>query len=189
MVKHGVYIKEHKKFNHKTIYYNGHIMTTYSRIPKSISFKSKMVNDENQHFCGGWAWDNTTDEDLIQRIVNKLKPFGVMFFNLPDQQQFMRIINIGLRPDILLHLKPMLSKSCQLMVCQEGIMGELFNLQALQNDYADNGIKINIKSIANKELKNYFHGWDVEDVQPWETGLILGYPVENTISLYLEGRV
>ena len=35
-------------------------------------------------------------------------------------------------------------------------------------------------------LTTFFEGWDSPPLPLWLTGLILGYPVENTISLYLE---
>lgn len=62
--KHGVFVKEGRTFNIKTIYNKGHVMVIYRYIPKKIYFKSPMVNDFNQHLCGGWfmAEMNTMSE-------------------------------------------------------------------------------------------------------------------------------
>ena len=55
-MKHGIHIKKHKHWNTKTIYNNGHVMRIYRRQPKMIRFRSPMVNDFNQHLCGGWSY-------------------------------------------------------------------------------------------------------------------------------------
>ena len=43
-----------------------------------------------------------------------------------------------------------------------------------------------IRAFADRKLSSFFDGWDSPPLPLWLTGLILGYPVENTISLYLE---
>jgi len=66
-------------------------------------------------------------------------------------------------------------------------LGELFDSDSLITDYKKSGIHINPD--RNKEIAYYFENdcWDGQDdnsTELWETGLILGYPIENTISLY-----
>jgi len=51
----GVLVREHNHWNTKTVYNNGHVMRIYRRQPKAIRFRSPMVNDFNQHLCGGWS--------------------------------------------------------------------------------------------------------------------------------------
>jgi hypothetical protein len=71
----------------------------------------------------------------------------------------------------------------------------LFDLDALARDYVENGIftpeemAAQIARYGPHDLIDFAEGWDVEDVPAWVTGLILGYPVENTISLYRMGNL
>lgn len=199
----NIQIKEFKKYNHKKIVVNDHVMTTYMKVPKIIQFKNSMVNDMNQNLCGGWGiFESGNEEDLfiLSRIANKEKSFGSVYVwrNQPDKMaQYIEIVEKYNLPYFLNQRIPFFYEgkeyemSDELLVCQSGIMSDLFDLDTLQNDYFNNGIYIEIEEVRNKELKEYFNGWDryKNNVQPWETGLILGYPVENTISLYLEGRV
>ena len=67
-------------------------------------------------------------------------------------------------------------------------MKDLFVLKTLKEDYRNNGINIDVDKIKNKNLSDYLY-YDIEDNELWETGLILGYPIENTISLYYEKKV
>ena len=76
-------------------------------------------------------------------------------------------------------------------IATKGKLKELFDLELLKKDYADNYITIDISGVAEKSLSDYFDDWDAQDdfskIKTWETGLILGYPVENTISIYKYG--
>jgi hypothetical protein len=187
--------KEFKKYNHKTIYIGKFSMTTYMQVPKSIQFDNVMVNDMNQNLCGGWSiFENGFDEDkfLLSRVINKEKPFGVISYwkeHIDEINNCVEIIKNNNLPYELISRPD--EKLNHIYVCQNGIMCDLFDLDCLFEDYFENDIYINIEKVRNKELKEYFNGWDryKNGVQPWGTGLILGYPIENTISLYLEGRV
>ena len=53
MKKHGIIITKHKNFQTKYIYNNGYLMNKYLKQPFEIKFKNNMVNDHNQHLCGG----------------------------------------------------------------------------------------------------------------------------------------
>lgn len=191
-----IVIKEFKKHNHKQVVVNNRVMMTYTKVPKLISFKNQMINDMNQNLCGGWSiFDNGIEENeiLLNRILNKEKPFGSIGFwkeNINKTKKFIEIIkeNGGLSYQFTSEPNDSWDR---ILVCQNGIMNNLFDLDCLREDYSNNGIIIDIEKVRNKQLREYFNGWDryKNNVQPWETGLILGYPVENTISLYLEGMV
>ena len=72
-------------------------------------------------------------------------------------------------------------------------MKDLFDLKTLQQDYLENGIQISITNVSIKKLSDYFDDYDAQNknskIEYWETGLIFGYPVENTISLYKDGII
>jgi len=67
----------------------------------------------------------------------------------------------------------------------------LFDLPLLFRTYKENDIHIHIEEHENKTLKDFFSDWDAQDadseIDTWVTGLILGYPIENTISIYRDG--
>lgn len=95
-MKHGVVIREYKKWNRKVIYNNNYIMMKYHHIPKVINFTSSMMNDYNQDLCGGWTnseVDNSND-NLIYRVVNKLKPFASLYcHNEIERDRLLKLIN------------------------------------------------------------------------------------------------
>jgi hypothetical protein len=67
---------------------------------------------------------------------------------------------------------------------------DIGDLRALRDDYAEvfkkGPEKDEIVAYADRALSTFFDGWDSPPLPLWLTGLILGYPVENTIALYLE---
>ena len=89
-------IKEFKNYKHKKIMVNGRVMTTYLKIPKSISFSSSMVNDMNQNLCGSWFIFDTgieANEELLNRIINKEKPFGAIAYLKSNDTKYSKFIN------------------------------------------------------------------------------------------------
>lgn len=74
----------------------------------------------------------------------------------------------------------------QVIICQKGTLNNLFDLESLKKDYADFAEAVkDIEIKKNKKLSDYKNAWDVDEgAELWETGLILGYPIENTLSLY-----
>lgn len=73
--------------------------------------------------------------------------------------------------------------------CRKGKLGKLFDLKTLKEDYKRSGIDIDCDEVGHKKLSDFLKSWDVDKNPGWLAGLILGYPVENTISLYLEGCI
>ena len=202
MKKHGIYIIEGKKFNTKKIYNNGFLLIEYLFQPKQIFFKNDMVNDINQHFAGGWSIDgiDLSDKSLLLRVVNRCKPMGVIgknnkmellpYFNLLEGENKMKQKNITLIYDVI-EVSSLNRHYFYLSFAQEGKMECLFDLKTLEKDYLNAGIKIDTSKVVNKTLKDYFKDWNAQrkesKIEFWETGLILGYPIENTISFYLGG--
>lgn len=188
--KHGVYIEKGKKYQTKKIYNNGYLMIKYLYQPLHINFKNKMVNDENQNFCGGWSMgkENLSDEMLFTRTIKGVKPLSVIYGN--KIQDLRKFIDFKINKSKFYRKFSGGHRPC-LLIAPKGKMKDLFDLETLKEDYSHNEIDIDITKVKNKTLLDYFWDWDAQDkdskIKYWETGLILGYPIENTISLYNGG--
>lgn len=197
--KHGVIVTAGVKHKTKTIWNRGHRMVTYRRQPLRIRFKSKMVNDANQNLCGGWFMDGATGDEINRQIERQLiagrKPLGVMVFwdddNAAAKACVARLKKAGL---VVRTRRGWRSGQTIVEACHDMYVGEIGDLGDLVADYVESGAipdgmvdllcrEFNLNS--DRKLKSFLGGnWDIESCPPWLTGLILGYPVENTISLY-----
>lgn len=162
---------------------------TYRRVPKNLLFSSDMHSNENQDLCGGWGrppWDAE-----LQQVILRRKPFG--WICEPDD----RSQHIAERAEAAgLHLnisEPRASGHYagyrDFEFCQRGHLVDLFDLNALARDYVRElpGVVLpaEICAHAHNEMTCYFHNqWDSPPQPLWLTGLILGYPLENTIAVY-----
>lgn len=192
MKKHGIHIQVGKKTQTKKIYNNGYLMVRYFFQPHHLDFKSDMINDMNQHFCGGWTMSgiDSSKSALLKRVLNKEKPLAIIFESeKEDLEKYLP--NIDSEKFYFKVFRNPTTMSPHIAVSQKGKMKDLFDLATLKKDYEDNGISIDVKKVENKTLEEYFDDWDAQDsyskIEYWETGLILGYPIENTISLYRGG--
>lgn len=192
MKKHGIYIEKGKKTQTKKIYNDGYLLIRYLFQPHKINFKSKMVNDVNQHFAGGWHLNDMdlSNSTLLDRVLKGKKPIGIIS-ELKKDDLKKNLSKIDGRKFHHQVFKIVKSGAFYLAVAPKGKIKNLFDLETLKKDYQSNGFLIDIKKAGEKELKDYFQDWDAQDneskIEFWETGLILGYPIENTISLYKGG--
>jgi len=200
--KHGVIVTVGGKHNTKTVWNRGYRMITYRRQPRRIRFKSKMVNDKNQHLCGGWGFAGLEDNNLwIERqLIAGRKPLGIMCFWADDSAGLERMnadkargCAARLRSAGLVVKTSNRGDMIDVEACQMLRVGDIGDLGDLICDYVEAGIydgddlcrEINLNS--DKMLKSFLgRRWDTEHNPLWLTGLILGYPVENTISCYHE---
>ena len=186
--KHGIHIKKGKSTQIKYIYNNGYISRRYCSQPLKISFKSKMINDANQNFCGGWSITgfDGSDKALVRRVARGLKPMGVIHGSIDELSEYTKQLDANTIDYKIIHDSKNKYSPYTLMFSTKGKCKDLFDLKTLYYDYKDAGITIDIGKISGREIKTYFKCWDIgeEGTEPWETGLILGYPIENTISLY-----
>jgi hypothetical protein len=197
-VRHGVHIREHKNWNTKTIYNNGHVMRIYRRQPKEICFQSPMVNDLNQHLCGGWSMSDIGNEReaTIDQLIMRRKPFASIIFWQTQRAEAEagreRLQTAGLVTELRkLNWKGWNSDHVWcLLACHDIRVRDIGDLAALQKDYAQmieaDLLRNDIESFGDIHLANFFDGWDSPPLPLWLTGLLLGYPIENTISLFLE---
>ena len=192
--KDGAVIKEGKTGNTKTIYSDGKAVHTYKNVPKQVHFQSDLLNDDNQNLCGGWQVKDEP-ERLVQQLESKKKPFGVVNF-LPQNKDAAEKAKAKLDKAGLvtvLHKRPHqgwnFDHMWDLMACQDMKVKDIGDLEALKKDYAqvfESGREEDtIDDYADRHLSSFFDGWDSPPLPLWLTGLILGYPVENTVSLYL----
>jgi hypothetical protein len=196
-MNHGVQIREHKHWNTKTVYNEGHVVRIYRRQPKTIRFQSPMVNDFNQHLCDGWHLSDIEDvnDATIQQLVTGRKPFACVTY--PDHEEttardaMRRLEAAGL-------VAEMRERGVEIsgdrhvwdvLVCHDLRVRDIGDLRALGEDYAealDLDVEPGILLFADRALSSFFDDWDTPPLPLWLTGLILGYPVENTVSIYLE---
>lgn len=196
--KHGIIITEGKTHNVKTVWNRGYRMVTYRRQPKRITFRSKLVNDKNQHLCGGWFFAGLENDNLhIERqLVAGRKPLGAMVFNTRAEAKACAsrlkaaglVVKVG--PSFVHH-------HTLVEACQDIRVREIGDLSKLMDDYVASDACSEYHHVdefwaqhdehAGRHLKSYLgKKWDSPPCPLWVTGLILGYPVENTISIYAE---
>jgi len=186
--KHGVIVKEGGRFDKKIIYNQGYKLYQYDFIPKKIHFKSPMVNDFNQHLSGGWFMAeiptyNDVRKHILQRVINRKKPLGVIYCKSLEKTK--QLCKNAKSRGLFCEYKER-DDDYQVIICQKGTLNDLFDLESLKKDYAYfEEVVQDIEVKKNKKLSDYKNAWDVDEgVELWETGLILGYPIENTLSLY-----
>jgi hypothetical protein len=193
--RHGVIVTVGRRHKTKTIWNRGHRMVTYRRQPLRIRFRSRMVNDRNQHLCGGWHLDGLGDTDtaIERQLVAGRKPLGSMVFWSEDAAEA-RQCAARLRAAGLVAKVTSLGDRIRVDACHDIRVGDIGDLGDLVSDYVKSGaipdsavddLCREFTVHSPRRLRSFLGGkWDIEDCPPWLTGLILGYPIENTISLY-----
>ena len=187
----GIEIIERKNgFITKKIRNKGFTLMTYHRCPnpKFLKFKSPMVNDLNQDLCGGWyRHDFDHQIETVRRVIVGLKPFGAIGgYNvdlkfLDESKKSLRKAGFAIN-----HIIFEDGRECVEFCIKNKTLNDLFDLKSLAADYdkflPEFCIGQEILESANVRLDSFLNNnWDRI---PWVTGLILGYPIENTISLY-----
>lgn len=189
--KNGIYIKKGAKTQTKIYYSMGYKLITYLRQPLHINFKSEMVNDINQLHCGGWLilpGIDLSEKALLERVLSGKKPMAILHGKSNEDYDKM-LLSVDQNK---FYVAKNIKYEGRILVARKGKIKDLFDLDTLDKDYLDSGIVSNLKSrMGNKTLESYFYDWDAQDkdskITYPETGLILGYPIENTISLLLGG--
>lgn len=194
--KHGVIVTAGKQFKTKTVWNRGHRMVTYRNQPLRIRFRSRMVNDANQNLCGGWFMDGATGDTINREIEKRLiagrKPLGIMVFWEEDATEAkacaarLKAAGLVVRTSTGWRHGQRVVEACQDISVEDiGEFGDLFS------DYAESlpvdaaGLRREFNRYAKRKLKSFLgDNWDNRSCPEWLTGLILGYPIENTISIY-----
>jgi hypothetical protein len=187
--KHGVVVIEHKEWNTKKIYNDGDLLRTYRRQPKRIRFHSPMVNDFNQHHCGGWSIPEILKTTICDQLVGRRKPLGVDYFNSKESadEEKQRLLDAGLIVTVKRREPKVVPDFWELCACQDMRISDIGNLDDLAEDYHEAGIELeDFSKYRDRHLKTRMDCYDIPESPLWLTGLVLGYPVENTISIYYE---
>lgn len=203
VVKSIVELRCFKKWCHKS--YKGSLgqtFATYTRIPPvPLEFQSPMVNDENQELCNGWEPDwlatypGGDTQATIDRVRQGLKPMGFVYQWKDDQDKSIQAFIKAVK-SCRYHTEPKPGPNSNFLVAavwqQGNVLGQLFDFGNLAYDYATwtggMGSTDVLFRFENARLADFVEKWDVDDGVPIQiTGLILGYPVENTISVMLGG--
>lgn len=193
--KHGIIIENLSNFDVKSIYNNGYLLRRYTYPSLEYNFSNKMVNNDNQHFCGGWSIEgmDLSNDALFDRVLCGLKPMCFIvekttekidsYIKRVDLSKFS--ISYSIR-----YLNSIQEPYYDLLIAHKGKIGKLFDLESLEEDYERSGIFINTETYKDKCIEELFPGWINNEINSsrefWLTGLLYGYPIENTISIYYE---
>lgn len=160
---------------------------------RPIATRKPVELTTDQHLCGRWHMPDIKNvkEAAIQQLLAGRKPFDCITFH-PDQEAValagqQRLDAAGLVTELrkrsihgyhFYHV-------WDLLACQDIRVQDIGDLRALAEDYAELA-EVDVWPYAERALSSFFDDWDSPPLPLWLTGLILGYPVENTISVYLE---
>jgi len=151
-----------------------------------------MVNAENQKldgsfFGGKYKTAREMDAATVKRVIEGKKPFGaITFFAEREKEARALVRRLKKIPHIVVSPIRIRKEGDYLdfQLAQKGRLSDHFDMEALAAWYARNGAPYLAEDILENQhnkLSDYFWQWDWPEAEPWETGLILGYPVENTM--------
>lgn len=200
----GIVIKEHRHWNTKQVWNQGHLMMSYARVPKTASFRSRLVNDANQDLCGGWRRPEHQmlgeGAVIVERVLAGLKPLGSgPFWGVEAAQPSIDWVAASGLPYTVFsrvgHFSSLGGEPATLVeVCQRGTVSELFDLPALVDDYLGalgervaSVVRQEVLAFGTQRLESFLGCWEAHHIPAWLRGLILGYPLENTISICYGG--
>lgn len=191
----GVFLSKRKFHNTKKIRIHGKRIVTYMYQPHSLNFKNHMINDINQDYCGGWTMPGVdySNQAYCERVFYAIKPISFIVVEKEEEKKIQNAFKS-------FHKSPHFSGKNSYLVAQEGYIKSMFDLSSLRDDYmrAFNYykgfhpmIEEALARLATRRLSDYFEDWDAQEkgskITLIETGLILGYSIENTISILKNG--
>lgn len=212
---HGIYLKDFKETTLKRYIRNGNILASF-RYPKIIpTFQSPLVNDYNQHLCGGWCWGHREDgvlraafendsDIILQRVVAGKKPLGGLVGWGDDLRKISRWKKEIAGAELALQVYRNDTKYT-LVICRKGLLDKMVDFDRITDDYIaferNNRRRIFVSSSTIKEFFDFLRQETLEELLRYNflnsvskfgllaTGLILGYPIENTYAVLGERGV
>jgi len=178
---------------------DGHNLKTYAYRKHDIPFKSPMVRWENLNFCNGWSMNGpdgkslSTDKKLIKAVINGLKPIGFGMFEDREVDKIVKMIEAaGLPYEVNPH--QYMPNHSFIGVSQKGKIGELFDMDKFIESWKmhldEENMEINydfFNNLKDEKFEDFLKGWNYarpnSDTEFALTGLLLGYPIESTVSL------
>lgn len=209
--RNGVYLQTFRKIEVKRYIRNGTVLQTF-RYPRCAkTFHSALLNDYNQHLAGGWYWGYREDgshreksefnnESIFERLLTGRKPLGGLRFWDDDQGKKEKFLRQLVNSD-LSYARTREKGEDFFAVSRRGKLGNLFDFDKISADYIALekgsgcglfGPRLRLErflcSTAKKKLESYLNFDHFRPASAFDfliTGLILGYPLENTYALLL----
>lgn len=194
-VKHGVYLRKYKNTTDKLFINNGHLMRVYKYPNIDCKFSSPKINDYNLHLCGGWAFRGVNEKEVIERVIKGLKPMGI--FVTTEVQKWESVCKKSGLPYLIAPNHFTTEDHFDIGISCKGTFDENFDLQNLIIDYMEYSDKVKISlpaeeigayilSLKDIQISSYLtsdYANPNTDQELIVTGLILGYPIETTVSI------
>jgi len=169
----------------------GHVLVKYKNanvIKGKVNFKSKMINDINQDLCGGWdCIRDVTEFEETERVIRGLKPVGISSCT-SEEETLQKVKEYRDKGFMVSYWKREVDGMNFITVSPKGLLNEVFDMKTLSDDYMNNELPHEAKKIIEYKNKDFseFHNDKYNKNHPTSiVGLVLGYPIENTISLEL----
>ena len=199
----GFYRRDYKKTSEVIILNNGHSWCFKYKFPRvEIPFSSPMVRWDNLFFCGGYSLEKPDGtyadkkEYLVDAVIAGLKPIGFIIVREDESEQIInKIKKNGLKYAINPHHW---NGYCEIGIANHGKIKDNFDIEAVIESYRlvskglgynllTNEDEVKLRKISTSNLSDFISGFDYgncekkvfEDVL---TGLLLGYPIESTVS-------
>jgi hypothetical protein len=189
------YVKITKSGTKQIVNDNGFVLGRYSKIPKNLKFKHKAVNDRNQHLCGGWFVGPQVKYEEILRVEQGLKPLALCH---PDsKEEAIKLKKEYTDKGFLATIYPnkAFKGKYDIIVSVNTTFGEFFDMDTLAEDYKKNKLfeeAENIKSRKDDHFSILHDELNMRILCDWQmpeiSGLMFGYPIENTISRIKYGK-
>jgi hypothetical protein len=160
---------------------------------EGLSFKSPFISYENLNSCGGWDWDNEYLKTAVQN--GKKLCAGIKFEDYNEMSRYVHNLDKNKYTFVEFYTNDGTREICELNVARKGSLSDYYELYDILDFYSAMDFplgKINprrfeeffnceIRYLLNGDMGfNYRNNLRVEDYMI--TGLLLGYPLESTIS-------
>jgi len=180
----------------KAYYINEELIDVYMYPNYIFKFKNKMVNNENVFYNEHYLIKGKElSKFRIERVLQGKVPMCLFYTKTLEE-----IEDITYELDIS-NLSVYLSKNYNeinpeykyfLAISRKGKIGELFDLDTLEDDYRNCDIVVDFKKYKNLEINDLFNPKLMEreignaNIPVNLSNLIIGIPIENDISMFYE---
>lgn len=198
------YVKD--DFEYMIIMNRGYNMRTYIYPHVKIPFQSPMVRWWNLFYCNGFFIDGpngeeySTNMNIVDAVINKQKPIGFAYF---ENTKMHEIVEKVKKTGLPYSISPGLIRDDYsfIGIAQPVTFGKIFDVNQWLKSYALMSQAVGITlldksdekfflSLKNKQLSYWLDDWDYANPASNRdyalTGLLLGYPVESTVSIMLQ---
>ena len=204
----GVFHKNFKNgWTHTEIRNRGYLMSKYRYPIIERRFNSKLVNYDNLHLCGGWYLDGVDYKNqCILRVLKDVKPFGEETYTTSEEvDKIEETINKHSNKNNFKYVVTKRPKKdpwyADVIIASIKTFSDIFDINNLMEDYGNflykkvpirlyDGVLFNLEELKQYNvsgfLDNGYEYWNPEDAIDYATtGLMLGYPIETTVSLII----